>query len=52
MIDEVHGKMFGLSAHELDLIIYCGLALHKMVVNVFFLFPWMAIRLVLRKANG
>ena len=42
-------KMFGLTPHELDLIIYCGLGLHKMIVNLFFLFPWIAIRLVLRK---
>ena len=52
IIDEVHGRMFGLSPHEIDLIIYCGMALHKLCVNMFFLFPWIAIRLVLRKANG
>ena len=52
IIDEVHGGMFGLSPHEIDLIIYCGMALHKLCVNLFFLFPWIAIRLVLRKANG
>ena len=50
IIDDIHGKMFGLTAHELDLIIYCGLALHKLFLNLFFLFPWLAIRLVLRKA--
>ncbi len=47
IIDDIHGKMFGLSPHELDLIIYCGLALHKLCLNVFFLFPWLAIRFVL-----
>lgn len=51
IIDEVHGGMFGLSLHELDLIIYCGMALHKLFLNVFFLFPWLAIRLVLRAAQ-
>ena len=51
IIDEIHGKMFGLTPHELDLIIYCGLGLHKLCVNLFFLFPWIAIRLVLRKPN-
>ena len=51
IIDEIHGKMFGLSAHELDLIIYCGLWLFKLFVFIFFLFPWIAIRLVLRKAS-
>ncbi len=49
MIDEIHGKMFELSAHELDLIIYCGLGLFKLFVLIFFLIPWMAIKLVLRK---
>lgn len=52
IIDKIHGKMFGLSAHELDLIIYCGLGLFKLFVFVFFLFPWLAIRMVLRKSNG
>ena len=49
MIDEIHGRMFGLSPHELDLIIYCGLGLYKLFVFIFFLFPWLAIRMVLRK---
>ena len=49
MIDEIHGRMFGLSPHELDLIIYCGLGLFKLFVFIFFLFPWLAIRMVLRK---
>jgi hypothetical protein len=49
IIDEIHGKMFGLSAHELDLIIYCGLGLFKLFVLIFFLIPWVAIKLVLSK---
>jgi hypothetical protein len=48
-IDQIHGNMFGLSAHELDLIIYCGLGMFKLFVFIFFLFPWLAIRMVLRK---
>jgi len=52
IIDEIHGKMFGLTPHELDLIIYCGLGLFKLLVFIFFLFPWIAIRMVLRKASG
>ena len=52
IIDEIHGKMFGLTSHELDLVIYCGLGFHKLFLNLFFLFPWIAIRLVLRKASG
>jgi len=45
------GKMFGLSAHEIDVIHYCGMALVKGCVLLFFLFPYIAIRLVLRKRS-
>lgn len=51
IIDDIHGSMFGLSAHELDLIIYCGLGFFKLFVLVFFLIPWVAIKLVLRKVG-
>ena len=51
-IHNLHGPMFGLSNHELDVIFYCGMGLFKLFVIVFFFFPWLAIRLVLRKANG
>lgn len=47
-IHRLHGDMFGLSKHELDLIFYCGMGLLKLFVLVFFFFPWLAIRLVLR----
>ncbi|MCY2989099.1 MAG: hypothetical protein NTY19_14685 [Planctomycetota bacterium] len=49
LLYSLHGKMFGLAAHELDLIHYCGMAFVKLSVILFFLFPWAAIRLVLRK---
>jgi len=49
MIAELHGRWFGVTSHELDLIIYCGLGLYKLCVNIFFLCPWLAIRWVLRK---
>ncbi len=52
MIDEIHGKMFGLTPHELDLIIYCWMGLFKLFVFIFFLIPWLAIKLVLRKEKG
>jgi hypothetical protein len=52
IIDDIHGKMFGLTPHELDLIIYCWMGLFKLFVFIFFLIPWLAIRLVLRKADG
>ncbi|NLS97618.1 MAG: hypothetical protein GXX96_36220 [Planctomycetaceae bacterium] len=47
-----HGRMFGLSQHELSVIHYCGMAFAKLVVILFFFFPWLAIRLVLKKAKG
>jgi hypothetical protein len=42
-------KWFGLTPHEIDLIHYCGMAFVKMCVLIFFLFPYISIRLVLRK---
>ena len=45
-------NVFDLSRHEIDLVFYCGIGLTKLFLLVFFLFPWLAIRLVLRKAKG
>ena len=42
------GKLLGLTPHEMDVINYCGMAFVKCVVLLFFLFPYLAIRLVLR----
>lgn len=52
MISDLHGAMFGISAHELDVIFYCGMGLLKLMVLVCFFIPWLSIRLVLRKANA
>jgi hypothetical protein len=52
VIYRLHGPMFGLSKHDLDVIHYCGMAFVKLIVILFFFFPWLAIRLVLRKAKG
>jgi hypothetical protein len=38
-----------LSKHEYDLIFYCGLAFVKICAIIFFLFPYVAIKLVVRK---
>ena len=51
-IHNLHGPMFGLSPHDLNLIYYSGMAFVKLVVILFFFFPWLAIRLVLRKTKG
>ena len=31
---------------------YCGMGFVKLAVILFFFFPWLAIRLVLRKQSG
>lgn len=51
-VHRLHGGMFGLSKHELDLIFYCGMGLLKLLVLVFFFIPWLAIRLVLRSEKA
>ena len=49
VIHGLHGEMFGLSKHDLNLIHYAGMGLVKLLVFVFFLFPWLSIKLVLWK---
>jgi hypothetical protein len=44
-------KLFGLTPHEVDLIHYCGMAVVKLIVILFFLFPYLTIRLVSRKRS-
>ncbi len=48
-LQSLQGCMFHLTPHDLSVIHYCGLALTKVCVILFFFFPWLAIRLVLRK---
>lgn len=50
-IHDLHGPMFRLSNHELDVIFYCGMGLLKLLVLVFFFIPWLSIRLVLRRPH-
>jgi hypothetical protein len=45
-------QWFGLSPHECALVAYCGLGLAKVFTYLFFLAPWIAIRLVLRKRRS
>ena len=51
-IHKVHGPMFGITRHELDVIFYCGMGMLKVFVLVFFFIPWLSMRLVLKKAKG
>jgi hypothetical protein len=48
----LHGGMFGLSPHELNIIHYSGMAFLKLMVICFFFFPWAAVKLVLMKVRG
>ena len=45
----IHSKWFMLSRHDYDLLNYYGMAFVKMCALLFFLFPYFAIRLALRK---
>jgi hypothetical protein len=47
----LQSRLFDLTRHELSLIHYCGMALVKSCVLLFFLFPYIAIRLVLRRRS-
>jgi hypothetical protein len=49
VIHRFHGPMFGLSSHELDVIIYSVIVSFRAFVIVFFFTPWLAIKLVLRQ---
>jgi hypothetical protein len=42
-------KWFGLTPHEVDIIHYCGIAFVKSCVLILFLFPYLAIQIVLRR---
>lgn len=46
----VHGTMFGITKHELQIINYCGMGLWKLSIIALFFFPWLSIRLVLKKS--
>jgi hypothetical protein len=47
----LNSNFFDLSKHELELIIYGFIVMTKSVVFLFFLIPWAAIRLVLKKSK-
>ena len=42
------GKLFDLTPHAISVINFCGIAFVKVCILLFFLFPYIAIRLVLR----
>lgn len=46
------GKLYDLTPHEVNVGNYCGMAFVKLCVLLFFLFPYVSIRLVMRKRSG
>jgi len=46
-----HGPFFKLSPDQLHVIHYCGLMAVKLIVILFFVVPWIAINLVVRKTK-
>jgi hypothetical protein len=46
---EMNTRWFNIGRHEFDLINYCGIGLVKITVLLFLLFPYLSIRLILRK---
>lgn len=51
IITTTHGMWFGLTRRELSALIYGGIAYAKINTLLFFLFPYAAIKLVIRKSR-
>ncbi len=45
----MQSQWFEISKAEFNIIHYCGIGLMKIILIVFFLFPYISIRMVLRK---
>ena len=50
LVHDLHGSIFGLTKHELDLIFYCLTGILKLIVIACFFIPWLSIKLVLKKS--
>jgi len=48
----LHSQWFELSRHDYDVLNYSGIAFTKICAIVFFLFPYIAVRLVLRRGKA
>ncbi len=42
----IHATMFEIDRREFDLIMYCGMALLKFAAVIFFLIPYVALKIV------
>jgi len=45
-IHQVHGRMFAISATTMNTIHYCGMGFYKVLIVVFNLIPYIALRMV------
>jgi hypothetical protein len=45
----IHASMFEITRREFDLVMYCGLLFVKVTALVFFLIPYIALRIALRR---
>jgi Family of unknown function (DUF6868) len=52
LLFRLNGPIFGLSQHEMNLMHFYGIVFVKCLVLLFFLFPYIAIRLVLQKRHA
>jgi len=52
LLYRVNGPLFGLSQHEMNLMHFYGIVFVKCLVLLFFLFPYVAIRLTLKKRRS
>ena len=49
LIYRIHSSFFYITPHEFEVVAYCGSGLVKIAAFVFFLFPYISIKLILRK---
>ena len=49
LVYSAHSSFFDITRHEFEVVGYCGSGLVKIFAFVFFLFPYVAIKLVLQK---
>ena len=45
----IHSRWFEIDRHNFDVIWYCGMGILKIAAFLFFLFPFVSIKLILRK---
>lgn len=48
----IHGALFNLSRHNIDILMYYGMAFLKINAILFYLFPYIAIEIILKKKQS